>query len=138
MQWSVHTSAIASNLIFTRRMMNKSIEKSRQFNLFHATGLFLYPLKTSKKRFQGVWKETNDMKWVKALNFHDRITEELNHYLVLSILVWLIWTFSNVFLLTENCFLMANITPLPRGCFIQLMATTLLKTLYFIMRLMNF
>ena len=39
-------------------------------NPFHATGFFRYPLKKSEPKvfcFQGVSKETNDMKWVKGL-----------------------------------------------------------------------
>ena len=41
----------------------------KNFNSFHVTGLFLYPLKTSENLcfflyFQGVKKETRGMKWV--------------------------------------------------------------------------
>ena len=39
-------------------------------NPFHATGLFWYPLKTSEnQRFQGVSKETSDMKWVNSFSW---------------------------------------------------------------------
>ena len=38
-------------------------------NPLHATGLFLYLLKTSQAFcFQGVYKMTNDIKWVKRLS----------------------------------------------------------------------
>ena len=48
-----------------------SILKFEFLYAFHATDLFLYPLKTLKNlfifSFQGVWKETSAMKWVNAL-----------------------------------------------------------------------
>ena len=45
------------------------------FNPFHVTGLFRYPLKTSKNEkfscFQGVPEETSGMKWVNMKQIHD-------------------------------------------------------------------
>ena len=45
------------------------------FNLFHATGLFRYPLKTSEKLvfwcFQWLSKETSGMNWVKKIEVYE-------------------------------------------------------------------
>ena len=50
-------------------------------NPFHATGLFLYPLKTLENLwfsdfFQGVKKETSDTKWLNVLNKYLRVNNK--------------------------------------------------------------
>ena len=66
-------------------------------NPFNATGLFLYPLKTSENLwfsdfFQGVKKETSDTKWLNVLNKYLRVNNksEQNDVDNLPLVSWLL------------------------------------------------
>ena len=55
---------------------------NNDINSFHATGLFLYTLKTSENQifcFQGVEKETVDIKWVKAVKNQFNFDQRFKH-----------------------------------------------------------